>query len=257
LPNPEKARAPETAAARIPALAGPARRKVTSTAKRLRVTVAIPARNEETTLGAIIEASRPYCDEVLVIDGHSTDGTAEVARRCGAEVIVDNGKGKGAAIRQAAQEIPEGIIVFLDADGSHDPGDIPRLVEPIQEGRADLVIGSRGKGGSDELHGDVQKLIRLVGSDIILIGINWRWKADLTDSQNGFRAIRAEVMRDLELRENITTIEQEMTMKCLKKGYVVSEVPAHEYARIAGQSTIVLKNVWFRYVYCFLRDLLF
>ena len=95
----------------------------------------------------------------------------------------------------------------------------------------------------------------MVGSDLILIGINLRWKQKLTDSQNGFRAIRTEVIRSLGLKENITTIEQEMTMKCLKKGYIVSEVPAHEYERKYGQSTIKLKKVWFRYIYSFVKNL--
>ena len=129
-------------------------------------------------------------------------------------------------------------VVYLDADGSHDPKDIPALVEPIKKGEADLVIGSRGRGGSDELHGDVEKLLRMIGSDIILIGINLRWKQHLTDSQNGFRAIRTDVMRLLDTKENITTIEQEMTMKALKNGLRVSETPTHEYARKYGDSTI-------------------
>jgi dolichol-phosphate mannosyltransferase len=226
-------------------------------AARAGVTVIIPARNEEQTLGSIIEKARPVCDEIVVVDGHSTDGTVEVATRHGVRVVQDNRKGKGDAIRVGARAATGDIIVFVDADGSHDPADIPRLVEPIQRGEADLVIGSRGRGGSDELHGDIEKLLRLVGSDLILIGINWRFKAALTDSQNGFRAIRRRVILDLNLRENITTIEQEMTIKALKKGYVVSEVPTHEYARLAGESTIRLRKVWFRYVYSFLRDLFF
>src|SRR5690606_2527753 len=107
-----------------------------------------------------------------------------------------------------------------------------------------------------ELHGDLDKLLRLLGSDLILVGINWRWKQRLTDSQNGFRAIRSEIFQALRLEEDITTIEQEMTMKCLKKGYVVSEVPSHEYARRHGESSIRLRRVWFRYVYSFVKNLL-
>ena len=89
----------------------------------------------------------------------------------------------------------------------------------------------------------------MIGSDIILIAINTRFKVFLTDSQNGFRAIRTDVARQLGLKENITTIEQEMTIKCLKKGFRIGEVAAHEYARRSGQSSIKLRKVWFRYIW--------
>ena len=221
------------------------------------VTAIIPARNEERSIAEIIERTRPFCDEVLVVDGHSTDRTAEIALGYGpgVRVVKDNKKGKGDAVRVGAFAAHYDTVVYLDADGSHDPADIPALVAPIQKGDADLVIGSRGKGGSDELHGDVEKLLRMVGSDLILIGINMRFKQHLTDSQNGFRAIRTDVIRALDLKENITTIEQEMTMRALKLGFRISEVPTHEYSRKYGESTIKLRKVWFRYIYSFLKHL--
>lgn len=219
------------------------------------VTLVIPAKNEAENICEVIDRSAPYCDELIVVDGHSTDETRELAASYGARVVLDNKKGKGDAIRVGAEAATHNIVVFMDADGSHDPGDIPLLAEPIKKGKADLVIGSRGRGGSDELHGDVEKLLRMVGGDLILIGINLRWKQNLTDSQNGFRAIRKGVICSLGLTENITTIEQEMTMKCLKHGYVVSEVPTHEYARKYGMSTIKLRRVWLRYIYSFIKNL--
>jgi glycosyltransferase involved in cell wall biosynthesis len=219
------------------------------------VTLVIPAKNEEQNICDAIDRAIPYCDELIVVDGHSTDRTRELAESFGARIVLDNKKGKGDAIRAGALAATHNIVVFMDADGSHDPGDIPLLTEPIKKNIADLVIGSRGRGGSDELHGDLEKLLRLVGSDLILIGINVRWKQTLTDSQNGFRAIRKDVICSLGLRENITTIEQEMTMKCLKKGYIVSEVPTHEFARNFGNSTIKLRRVWFRYIYSFVKNL--
>ena len=219
------------------------------------ISVVIPTKNEEATIGEMIDMVKPYCDEVIIVDGHSTDRTVQIAEQYGVRVVKDNKKGKGDALRVGADAVSYDIIVFIDADGSHDPNDIPRLTDPIKRGEADLVIGSRGRGGSDELHGDLDKLLRLIGSDLILIGINKRWKQNLTDSQNGFRAIRTEVFRSLGLKENITTIEQEMTMKCLKKGYRVSEVPTHEYARKYGESAIKLRKVWFRYVYSFIKNI--
>jgi len=222
---------------------------------RMKVTVVIPTKNEEKTLEEIIAKCKAHADEMLVVDGHSKDSTREIAQKLGVRVVLDHGKGKGDGLRVGINEANGDVLVFIDADGSHDPDDIPKLVKPILEGKADLVIGSRGKGGSDELHGDVEKLLRMIGSDIILIGINKRWKVHLTDSQNGFRAIKTKVARQLDLKENITTIEQEMTMKCLKKGFIIDEVPTHEYERKHGKSVISLRKVWFRYIWSFVKNL--
>ena len=220
------------------------------------VTVVIPAKDEEGLIGEIVDAVRPYADEVLVVDGHSKDRTGKIALEHGARVILDRGKGKGDALRLALDEAAGDIVVFIDADGSHDPRDIPAMVAPIKAGQADLVVGSRGKGGSDELHGTLEQLIRYVGSQLIMLGINYRWNVRLTDSQNGFRAIRRDVGRDLGLTSNLTTIEQEMMMKALKKGYRVDEIASHEFERKWGTSKVVVWKLWFAYVWSFLRNLI-
>jgi len=223
----------------------------------MKISVVIPTRNEEGMIREIIDGCRPYADELMVVDGHSTDKTREIAEDAGVKVILDNGKGKGAALRQAATVVTGDIIVFIDADGSHDPRDIPRLVEPIIKGEADHVSGSRLIGGSSELHGGFDECFRLMGSSFITACINWRFKVVLSESQNGFRAIKTAVIRQLGLQENITTIEQEMIMKTLKKGFRMGEVPTHEHKRKMGYSKISLKKVWFRYVYSLIKYLFF
>ena len=220
-----------------------------------RVTVVIPAKDEEGLIGEIVDAVKRHADEVLVIDGHSKDRTREIAIEHGARVIQDHGRGKGDALRMSFDAATTGIVVFIDADGSHDPDDIPKLVAPIKAGDADLVIGSRGKGGSDELHGTLEQLIRYIGSQLIMLGINYRWGVRLTDSQNGFRAIRRDVGLRLGLTSNLTTIEQEMLMKALKQGFRVAEIPSHEYERRWGTSKVVVWKLWFAYVWSFLRNL--
>jgi dolichol-phosphate hexosyltransferase len=220
-----------------------------------RVTVVIPAKDEEGLIGEIVDAVKPYADEVLVVDGRSKDRTRAIALEHGARVIQDNGRGKGEALRLSFDAATTGILVFIDADGSHDPADIPKLVGPIRAGRADLVIGSRGKGGSDELHGSLSQFIRYVGSQLIMLTINYRWNVRLTDSQNGFRAIRRDVALRLGLTANLTTIEQEMLMKALKHGFRVDEVASHEYERRWGTSKVVVWKLWFPYVWSFLRNL--
>ncbi len=220
-----------------------------------KVTIAIPAKNEESSIAGVIDGCRPYGDEILVVDGHSTDQTRRIAEDLGARVVLDNKKGKGDAIRVALIEARGEIVVFIDADGSHDPRDIPEMIAPIKADRADLVIGSRMLGGSDELHGDVGRFIRIIGSELITLAINYRYGVRLTDSQNGFRAIRREVGIRIGLTENIFTIEQEMLAKTLKHGFKAAEIPAHEYARKYGKSNIVLWKVAPRYVWCLIKNL--
>jgi dolichol-phosphate mannosyltransferase len=221
------------------------------------VSLIIATLNEEKTIAYIVKASQELCKEVIIIDGHSTDATKEIAKQNGALVFLDNGHGKGDAIRVGISKATYETLVFIDADMSHNPNDIPKLVAPIFFNKADHVVGSRPKGGSDELHGDLNKFIRMIGSDIITLGINYRFNVRLTDSQNGFRAMRLSVARDLDLRENITTIEQELTIKTLKYNYKMEEVPIHEYARLYGDSRINLVNVSFRYIYSWLKYLFF
>lgn len=221
----------------------------------MRVTVVIPTRDEEGLIGEIVDAVRTYADEILVVDGHSKDRTRDIAAEHGARVILDHGKGKGEALRLALVEAKHEIVCFIDADGSHDPNDIPKMVAPIKDGTADMVIGSRGRGGSDELHGTFDQLLRYLGSQIFMLGINYRWNVRLTDSQNGFRAIRRDRANELGLRSNLTTIEQEMLMRALKKGLRVAEIPSHEYERKWGQSKVSVWKLWFAYVWSFLRNI--
>jgi dolichol-phosphate mannosyltransferase len=119
------------------------------------------------------------------------------------------------------------------------------------------VSGSRLIGGSSELHGGFDEFLRLAGSSLITACINYRFKVRLSESQNGFRAIRTAVLKSLELRENSTTIEQEMVIKTLKQGYRMAEVPAHEHERRHGVSHIRLWRVSARYVYTLVKNLFF
>jgi len=223
----------------------------------MKVSIIIPTKNEEQNIRDIIEKVKKFGDEILVVDGRSTDKTPTIVKNMGIKLIVDNGLGKGDGIRCSIREVSGEILVFIDADGSHDPEDIPKLIEPIKKGEADLVIASRRTGGSDELYGDFNKFLRETGSHIITLMINHRFKKNLTDSQNGFRAIKKEVAKNLDLKEDITTIEQEMLIKTLKKGYRVTEMPSHEYERKFGSSVIKLSMVWWRYIYSCIKYLYF
>lgn len=218
------------------------------------VTVVIPTKNEEATIASVIDSVKPYCNEILVVDGHSTDATEKISVENGAKFILDSGKGKGDGIRAGIRNASGDVIVFIDADGSHDPKDIPKLVKPILNKEADMVVGCRMTGGSDELHGDLGRFIRFMGSMIITLVINYRWNVRLTDTQNGFRAVKKDTASSVNLEENIFTIEQEMVMKFLRKGLKVVNVPAHEFARKVGISRIVIRRVWFRYGWSVIKN---
>ena len=220
-----------------------------------KITIVIPALNEGATIAEVIEGAKKFTSDILVVDGYSKDETVSIARSLGTRVVFDNRKGKGEAIRTSIAHIAADITVFIDADGSHDPDDIPRLVAPILRGEADHVSGSRLLGGSSELHGGFDECFRLMGSSFITACINHRFGVTLSESQNGFRAIRTDVLRALDLEEDITTIEQEMIIKTLKKGYRMAEVPAHEHKRKAGYSKIKLSKVAFRYVWSMVKYL--
>jgi dolichol-phosphate mannosyltransferase len=222
---------------------------------RSAITIVVLARNEEGTIAEVVESARPFGQEVLVMDGHSTDATASRAREAGAAVHRDPGRGKGSAVRASFPMARGSIVVLMDADGSHAAADVPRLAGPILRGEADLVVGSRFTGGSDELSMTLPQLVRSVGNISMNIAINTRFGVSLTDTLNGFRAIRKSVALNLELREELHTIEQEMVIQALRRGYRVTNVATHEYSRRFGSSSIDIWRQWPRFVWCLMRNI--
>lgn len=220
------------------------------------ISIIVPTRNEAQNLAAVLRGIRPYANEIIVVDGHSFDGSREIAQSLGAKVVLDNKLGKGEALRVGARASKGDILLFIDADQSHDPSNIPNLLKPILDGVADHVHGSRMLGGSDELFSNFSECVRLFGSIFITLVINYRYGMRLTDTQNGFRCLKRNVFEDLKLTENITTIEQEMVIETLKRGYVLIEIPTHEYRRRFGRSSINVWKVGFRYVYSLIKNII-
>ncbi|MDD4869227.1 MAG: glycosyltransferase family 2 protein [Kiritimatiellae bacterium] len=202
------------------------------------VSVVICTKNEGEGIRRIIESVKPYAGEVIVIDGHSTDNTADIVRSAGVSVWLDNGKGKGDAYKVGIEKTTGDVIVFIDADGSHEPADIPCLVAPIEKNEADLVVASRHRGGSDEWGGDFDTYIRAVGGGILTLIVNYRWNIRLTDILNGFRAVRRDVAVKVPLRAVDFDVEQHMIVQYVKHGYRVKEIRSHEYCRKWGKSKL-------------------
>jgi len=149
-------------------------------------TALIPAFNEAGSIGEVVSEVEEYVDRVLVVDDGSTDGTAEVSREVGAEVVEHEvNEGYLGALRTGFRKVEGGVVVTLDADGEMDPRFVPDLVEPVESGEADLVLGRRG-----EIPRASERFLSFVAGLFV----------DAEDTGTGFRALRGELARRMELR---------------------------------------------------------
>jgi len=220
-----------------------------------KLSAVILARDEEKTIAEVIETVAPHVDEVLVVDGHSCDRTVEVARDSGARVVRDRGLGKGDGYRCGLEEAKGDVVVFLDADGSHEASDIPGLAGPVLRGELDMVIGTRWRGGSDDIHPNLAHFIRDMGGTFLSMVISYRFKVEITDCLYGYRAVDREKFLRLGLTANDFDIEHEMVMKALKKGLRVGEVPSHEYARAGGESKLPTAKKAHKFLWRLIKEL--
>ncbi|MFY9410025.1 MAG: glycosyltransferase family 2 protein [Methanosarcina flavescens] len=188
------------------------------------ITVVLPAYNEEVAIGSIVLLTCKYADNVIVVDDGSSDRTADVARKAGAEVIVHEvNKGKGRALKTgftAAVALGADIIVTMDSDGQHNPADIPKLVEPILKGEADMVNGSRYLNGLDKN----TPAYRRVGQTILDEVTNLNSGLHITDSQSGFRAFAASTKDVFRFNARGMAIESEMLADAGHHGLRITEV---------------------------------
>ena len=220
------------------------------------VTAIIPTLNEEKSIAKVIEETKPYVKKVIICDGHSKDQTREVAKKMDVQILLDDQKGKGQAMRQAVDYVDSKFIVFIDADMSHNPHDIPALINPLKNKECELVVATR-LNNSEELYSDWKHCLRRFGSFVITKTICVSTGKHISDSQNGFRAISKNNFLRLNLTEDKTTIEQEMTIKALKLGFNINEVASFEHKRAFGNSKINLITDSYRYIYSWLKYLCF
>ncbi|MBS7612402.1 glycosyltransferase family 2 protein [Candidatus Bathyarchaeota archaeon] len=191
------------------------------------IVACIPAYNEEKTIAKVVLQAMKYASKVVVCDDGSRDMTGEIAERLGAVIIRhERNLGKGAALRslfEVGRKIGADVFVTLDADGQHDPCEIPRLIKPIIDGRADIVIGSRYVGEAVL----EAPFYRRVGLRVVNFLIRKSTKKGaVKDTQSGFRAFTAEALERIGLFESEGFgVESELLVSALMKGLRVVEVP--------------------------------
>jgi dolichol-phosphate hexosyltransferase len=186
------------------------------------VCILIPTLNEAATIGELIkEFKKEGFSNIFVIDGNSRDGTAQIAEAEGARVVLQTGRGKGQAVIQAFEVIESPYIIMVDGDGTYLAKEAPFLLEPILEGRADHVIGSRLENYSP---GAFTKL-NLVGNRLINLLFDIAYGVQLRDILSGYRAFTLESVRELELNKTGFEIETEISVECILKKQRVEEVP--------------------------------
>jgi glycosyltransferase involved in cell wall biosynthesis len=218
----------------------------------VKVSFLIPAYNEAATIGEVLErvAALGLDSQVVVVDDGSTDDTAAIAEAAGAVVIRQPNRGKGAAIRAAIAAADGDIAVIQDADMEYDPVDVPDLIEPIVRGVADVVYGSRLRGGKPQR---AFLFWHLVGNRFLSLVTNALFNTTLSDMETGYKAFRMEVLRSLRLTENGFGIEPEITGQVCMRKLRIYELPISYYGRTHDEGKKITWRDGFRALWVLVR----
>ena len=211
--------------------------------RRPKVSVVIPAMNEADNLAFILPLLPALVDEVILVDGRSTDGTVEVARRLcpSVRVLEQIGEGKGNALTGGFGAATGDIIVMLDADGSADPGEIPQFLEALDQG-AQFAKGTRfAQGGGSQ---DITRM-RRTGNAVLTRLVNLLFRTKYSDLCYGYNAFLAECLPHLKIDCNGFEVETLINIRLAKARLRVTEVPSFEHARISGRSNLnAVRDGW-------------
>jgi len=195
----------------------------------MKLSILIPVFNESQSIAAVVERvhALPLDKEIILVNDASTDSTPDIINKfdtgCFKVIHHSTNQGKGTAIRTALKAATGDVIVIQDADFEYDPGDLPRLMVPISEGKAEVVYGVRSL--------ESQKLVMRLGNRFITFAANVLYGQSLKDVETCYKMMRRDIALSLGLECRRFDIEAEITAKLLRSGYTINEMPISYTAR--------------------------
>ena len=199
------------------------------------IAIIIPCYNEELTIGGVVRAFRSELPDatIYVFDNNSSDGTAEVAAAAGARVFSEMRQGKGFVVQSMFRSIDADCYIMVDGDATYPAHEVHSLIAPIFEDKADMVVGSRLAGPSR----DGFKPLHHFGNNVVLLILNTMFRSRLTDILSGYRAFNRRFVSTVPLFGGGFEVETELTIKAIKRGLRIVEVPIELTQRPEGSSS--------------------
>lgn len=200
-----------------------------------RIAVLLPCYNEALTIAKVIGDFQRHLPDakIIVFDNNSTDGTSQIARENGADVVHVPRQGKGNVVIKMLERVDADYLILADGDDTYSAEDAKQLLEPILKGKADMAVGTRFFSFEEQSF----RSLHMLGNRLVRKLINTIYSTRLTDIMSGYRAFTAELARNLPLTSVGFEIETEMTLQTLYYGYVIEEVPIHYGERPEGSTS--------------------
>ncbi|MFW9964742.1 MAG: glycosyltransferase family 2 protein [Candidatus Sifarchaeia archaeon] len=201
--------------------------------KRPTVALVLLVKNELEPMKEVIpKVDTNIFDDILCMDGHSTDGSVEFLQSLGIRVVKQKEMGRGKAVTEAIEHTEADALLFFSPDGNENPNDLPRLIDTMIAHNADLVIASRFTEGSVSDDSDDPYKIRRAGNMFFSRLTRLFWGGNITDAINGYRLIKRKLLKLLNQDAQGYNIEIQQTIRCLKLKKRVVEIPTRELERV-------------------------